>query len=183
MGVLHIVGFITVCEAFLRMEPHVDFFQQLFSPRALIVGDSAEVAPVGGFTLQRKPGMGDSYPAYLPCDSNRGWHREWFYIRNPTAAPFPAFTGGRLEKQDSWSWGCAHKEKKKVEIIEEELWKIVWCGLDGVWVFHTLYCHRVASLVERTWSMWMYSGPTDPDHALPEELPDDEVWSCLGRVL
>ena len=25
-GVLHITGFITVCEAFLRMEPHVDFF-------------------------------------------------------------------------------------------------------------------------------------------------------------
>ena len=25
--VLHIVGFITVCEAFLRMEPHADFFR------------------------------------------------------------------------------------------------------------------------------------------------------------
>ena len=26
-GVLHIVGFVTVCEAFLRMEPHVDLFR------------------------------------------------------------------------------------------------------------------------------------------------------------
>ena len=26
-GVLHIAGFITVCEAFLRMEPHVDLFR------------------------------------------------------------------------------------------------------------------------------------------------------------
>ena len=25
-GVLHIAGFVTVCEAFLGMEPHVDFF-------------------------------------------------------------------------------------------------------------------------------------------------------------
>ena len=25
-GVLHIIGFVTVCEAFLGMEPHVDFF-------------------------------------------------------------------------------------------------------------------------------------------------------------
>ena len=31
--------------------------------------------------------------------------------------------------------------------------------------------------------MWMYSGPSDPDHASPEDLPDDEVWSRLGRVL
>jgi len=65
--------------------------------------------------------MGDSYPAYLPCDSNRGWHGEWFYIRNPAAAPFPVFTGGRPEMQDSWSWGCAKKEKHKVGVIKEEL--------------------------------------------------------------
>jgi len=87
-GVLHLAEFDTVCEAFLGMEPHMDFFQRLFSLRALTVGDSAEITPVGGFALQRKLGMGDLYPGYLPCDSNRGWHGEWFYIRNPVAAPF-----------------------------------------------------------------------------------------------
>ena len=51
MGVLHIADFVTVCEAFLRMEPHVDFFRRLFSSRALTVGDSAEIAPMGGFSL------------------------------------------------------------------------------------------------------------------------------------
>ena len=30
-GVLHITGFITICEAFLGMEPHADFFRWLFS--------------------------------------------------------------------------------------------------------------------------------------------------------
>ena len=51
MGVLHLVGYVTVCEAFLGMEPHADFFWRLFCPRALMVGDSAEIVPVGGFTL------------------------------------------------------------------------------------------------------------------------------------
>ena len=37
-GVLHIAGFVTVCEAFLGMEPHVDFFQWMFSGRALLEG-------------------------------------------------------------------------------------------------------------------------------------------------
>jgi len=62
-----------------------------------------------------------------------------------------------------------------VEIIGEELQKLVRRGLDGVRVFHTLYCPRVAPLAERAQPMWRYGGPSDPDHALPEELPDDKV--------
>ena len=31
--------------------------------------------------------------------------------------------------------------------------------------------------------MWAYSGPTDPDHASPEELSKDELWSRLDQVL
>jgi len=27
------------------------------------------------------------------------WHGKWFYIRNPVEVPFPAFTGGRLERR------------------------------------------------------------------------------------
>ena len=57
------------------------------------------------------------------------------------------------------------------------------CGLDGVRVFHTLYHRRVALLAERLRPMWRYGGPSDPDHASPEELPDDEVWSLLNREL
>ena len=98
-------------------------------------------------------------------------------------APFLTFTGGRPEKQKSWSWGCTRTERHKVEVIEEELWKLVRCSLDGVRVFHTLYSRRVAPLVERTQPMWMNGGRSNPDRASLEDLPDDEVWSCLGWVL
>ena len=96
--VLHIAGFVIVCEAFLGMEPHAYFFRRLFSGRALPVGNPPEIAPVGGFALQRKPSAGGLYPMYIPYDTNRGFHGEWFYIRNPVEASFPAFTGGRPEK-------------------------------------------------------------------------------------
>ena len=99
----------------------MDFFRRLFPRRALPVGNPPEVAPVGGFALQRKPSAGGSYPEYLPYDSNQGWHRAWFYIRNSVEALFLAFTDKRPERQDSWSWGPTRWEKKKVEIIEEEL--------------------------------------------------------------
>ena len=50
-------------------------------------------------------------------------------------------------------------------------------------VFHTLYRRRVAPLAERTHPMWEYGGRSDPDRASPDELPDDEIWSRIGRVL
>ena len=55
MGLLHLAGFVTVCEAFLGMEPHVDLFRLFFSGRAMTDWSSAKIAPVGGFALQRKP--------------------------------------------------------------------------------------------------------------------------------
>ena len=98
-------------------------------------------------------------------------------------APFPPFTGRRTKRRDSWSWGPSSREEKKLEIIGVELQKLVKQGLDGVRVFHTFFRHRVAPLAERTWPMWLYKGPTDPDSASPKELPNDEVWSRLDRVL
>ena len=53
-------------------------------------------------------------------------------------------------KQKSWSWGYAHTEKHKVEVIEEELWKLIRGSLDRVRVFHTLFRRWVALLAERT---------------------------------
>ena len=49
--VLHITGFITVCEAFVRMEPHVDSFWQVFFGRALTERKTLGTTPVGGFAL------------------------------------------------------------------------------------------------------------------------------------
>ena len=120
-GVLHVVGFVIICEAFLRMEPHMDLFRRMFSGRALSEGKPPRITTVGGFALQKKPKPSTSYPAYSPCHSNRGWHSEWFYIRNPAEAPFPPFTSRRPEGQESWSWSLASWQNKKLEIIGAEL--------------------------------------------------------------
>ena len=98
-------------------------------------------------------------------------------------APFPSFTSRRPKRQESWSWGPAIRQKKKVEIIEVELQKLVRCGLDEVRVFHTLFHRRVAPLAESTRPMWKYNGLMDPDRASLEELLNDEVWSHLDQVL
>jgi len=146
--VLHVAGFITVYEAFLGMEQHVDLFRRIFTGRALSEGMPPRTAPVGGFALQKKPSSSDAYPVYTPCDSNQGWHGEWFYISNPTEASFLPFIGRRSERRESWSWGPSSWQNK-VEIIGEELQKLVQHDLDGLRVFHTFFHRRVAPLAER----------------------------------
>ena len=91
---LHIAGFVTVYEAFLEMELHVDLFRRVFIERALPEGKSPKTALVGGFALQKRPKSSVPYLAYSPSDSNGEWHSEWFYIKNPVEAPFLMFTGG-----------------------------------------------------------------------------------------
>ena len=49
--VLHVTGFVTVCEAFVGVEPHMDFFRRIFSRRALSVGKPPRTTPMGGFAL------------------------------------------------------------------------------------------------------------------------------------
>ena len=47
--------------------------------------------------------------------SNKGWHSQWFYIKNDAAAPLPTFTGRYiLEALESWGWGVKAKEKKNL---------------------------------------------------------------------
>ena len=53
---------------------------------------------------------------------------------------FPPFTEGRLERQESWSWGPSSRQNK-LEVIEAELQKLMQHGLDGLHVFHTFFHH------------------------------------------
>ena len=49
--VLHIASFITIYEAFIGMEPHMDSFRRIFSGRVLSEGKTLRTVLVGGFAL------------------------------------------------------------------------------------------------------------------------------------
>ena len=49
--VLHVPSFVTICEAFLGMEPCVDLFWQIFTRQALSEGKPPRTTPIGGFAL------------------------------------------------------------------------------------------------------------------------------------
>ena len=71
--------------------------------------------PMGcvGIHLQNNQ-VGD-YPAMRLSTSNKGWHSQWFNLKNDTAAPLPEFTKRLIEEaSESWrKWGVS-KDKKKI---------------------------------------------------------------------
>ncbi|RLN34933.1 orf3 [Panicum miliaceum] len=176
-AVLHIAGFVTLCEAFLGIELHVGLFQGFFYGKTSPAnGEMSSATPVGGFGLQRRPRYDDIYPEYTPAESNKGWHGDWFYIRNPPEAPFPEFHGGRP--------GMLTTEKTLVAALKEVIREsVVDAWNNGATVFFTMCERRMTPLSERRKSMWLYSGPSDPDRSFAEELPEDDVYYWLMMVL
>ncbi|RLN28108.1 hypothetical protein C2845_PM05G19450 [Panicum miliaceum] len=183
--VLHIAGFITLCEAFLRIEPHVGLFRSFFYGKiSPAKGETSSAAPVGGCGLQRRPRHDDVYPEYTPAESNKGWHGDWFYIRNPPEAPFPEFHGGRSVLDLSWTWGTQTPEKTLMEAIEDIIQgRVVEAGLNGATLVYTMHERHVMPLAEWMKPLWLYSGLSDPDQAFAEELAEDDVFSWLMMVL
>ena len=50
---LHLIGFIVVCEGFLGIEPFKGLFRRIFEIHSRKVDtDNAELAPLGGLTIQ-----------------------------------------------------------------------------------------------------------------------------------
>ena len=64
--------------------------------------------------------------------SNKGWHSQWFYIKNDVAAPLPAFTGSYiLEAPGLWRWGIPIKERKNINDLLAALQTLKDRGVKG----------------------------------------------------
>ena len=74
-GILHIVCFITLCEAFLGIYPHWGLWKRLFNIKRM----NSEYA-VGrvGISIGDK----NSYFDLEKIDSVSGWRKSWFYLKD-----------------------------------------------------------------------------------------------------
>ena len=138
-AILHVAAFITLCEAYLGIEPHFDLWKYFFHARAVSgKKDGGSIAEYGGVNLQLRSGKGGEY-FHLPlATSNKGWHHEWFMIKN-FEPPLPAFTGAAPVPSDAWKWGVAADDKKKLEVVLVQVAALVREGLTGEAVLRTFY--------------------------------------------
>jgi hypothetical protein len=92
-GVLHIVSFVTLREAYQGIDPEFDLWNYFFSVRRLWVSE-AELMISRAVVIHMKLGHGvDPYLEIPMPGSMNGWRKKWFYLRNDASAPVLVFTG------------------------------------------------------------------------------------------
>ena len=102
-SILHIAGFVALCELFLGVEAHFALWKRLFClvPRS----QEGSIYQVGGAELWRIPGTG--YLSGTTKRASEDWPSEWFYI-NDVPLPdlvrigLPEFNNALLKKCLSW---------------------------------------------------------------------------------
>jgi hypothetical protein len=95
-GVLQIAVFVTLCEAYLGIDPNLELLKHYFVVNIMNAKDpdgGAVPAAVGAASVQMRAGMTAEYPALTLPSSLSGWHSRWFYLKDDPARPLPAFTG------------------------------------------------------------------------------------------
>ena len=72
--------------------------------------------PMGCAGIQLQNNQVSEYPSMRLSTSNKGWHSQWFYLKNDVVAPLSEFTGRLIEEAlESWrKWGIPEKDKKKI---------------------------------------------------------------------
>ena len=110
--------FVALCEGFLGISPHFDLWWYFFAVTLLKKREKKPEmnTPMGCVGISLRNNRVNEYPSMRLTTSNKGWHSHWFYVKDDTAAPLPAFTGRLIEEvPESWrKWGVPDKDKKKI---------------------------------------------------------------------
>jgi hypothetical protein len=77
-SLLHIACFITLCEAFLGIDPHWGLWKYLFRLRPS--GSKDEIPVLGGAIVSMR--FESQYLAFKMAESVQGWRQKWFYIKD-----------------------------------------------------------------------------------------------------
>jgi hypothetical protein len=148
-----IANFIAICEGYLGIDPDFELFKYLFKA-AVSFRESRRVAPYGFCSLQLRRTRSLEYPHVTLRDSNKDWHRGWFYLKNHEGpGRLPEYAASRQvphKDSDSWSWGPPSLNQKRLEDHLRCLARLKDAhGLTRVGVMDTYFRLGIAPLMER----------------------------------
>jgi hypothetical protein len=94
LGVLHITDFVTLCEAYLEIDPDLDLWMYFFRVRHS-QDLEAELMISGSVVIHVKLGLGvDPYLEIPMSRLMKGWQKKWFYLKNNDSTHLLVFIGG-----------------------------------------------------------------------------------------
>ena len=102
-SILHIAGYVALCELFLGCEAHFELWKRLLClvPRT----HEGSIYQVGGAEIWRIAGTG--YLSGTPKKTSEDWPSEWFHMEDvplldPIRKGLPKFLNAMLKKRHSW---------------------------------------------------------------------------------
>ena len=88
--------------------------------------------PMGCASIHLRHTRASGYPLMCLSSSNKGWHSQWFYVRDDVNAPLPKYSGRLIEEAlESWKWGVLTKEKKHITNLLATLLALKNQGVKG----------------------------------------------------
>jgi hypothetical protein len=129
-GILQMAAFVTLCEAYMGIEPHFDLWNYFFRVW-LQQGSNVETVALGSVDILVQSGLGVDPYFHLPMsDPPIGWHKIWIFQRNDVLR--------------NWGYGAQTGHHRL-----QTLWEVIWRLLRGITdkeILQTFFSRRIQQL-------------------------------------
>ncbi|KAK1603868.1 hypothetical protein QYE76_027541 [Lolium multiflorum] len=184
-SILHISIFITLCEAFLGVQPNWALWKRIFFCRR---NGSPNVAyNIGGVVISVRPTV-NYFDVKLP-DSVQGWRKKWLYIQEENHGcaedNIPPFDGAeKIFRRRSWDAEATEEERVSTEALIariHELQNTRGKELSGIQITAYFLRTRVQPLQARKYPLWRYAGSEDVDR-LSVDLEVKDLEKLVRKI-
>ncbi|KAK1618787.1 hypothetical protein QYE76_024304 [Lolium multiflorum] len=185
-SILHLSIFVTVCEAFLGIDPHWGLWRKIFYVKRHNDSNGPPVVGGVGFVVRKEV----DYFDYPMKESVQGWRNKWFYLRDPSVSGrcsnLPPFEDKLIAKpKKSWQNTLSPDERLTADRLFDQIVTLkntgglTMCGTEVVSVFLQ---RRVQPLMSRPHQLWLYSGKDDESRVSSADLSADDLRDEVRRL-
>ncbi|KAK1602838.1 hypothetical protein QYE76_017011 [Lolium multiflorum] len=183
-SILHVAVFITLCEAFLGIEPHFGLWKKIFYVKRYSSSNGSFVIGGVGFVARSKV----NYFSFPMRESVQGWRLKWFYVKDSstTESQLPCFADVfEAKPKDSWKNILSPDERAAADELFAKFLRIKEADgqtMIGTEVAAVFLKRRVQPVMARVLPMWLYSGPKDETRINIAELSEKELLDEVRRL-
>ncbi|KAK1608534.1 hypothetical protein QYE76_032207 [Lolium multiflorum] len=185
-SILHLSIFITVCEAFLGIDPHWGLWRKIFYVKRHNDSNGPPVVGGVGFVVRKEV----DYLDYPMKESVQGWRNKWFYLQDPSVSGrcsnLPPFDDKLIAKpKKSWQNTLSPEERLTADRLFDQIVTLkntgglTMCGTEVVSVFLQ---RRVQPLMSRPHQLWLYTGKDDESRVSSADLSAEDLRDEVRRL-
>ncbi|KAM0840479.1 hypothetical protein ACQ4PT_059654 [Festuca glaucescens] len=185
-SILRLAIFITVCEAYLGIDPHWGLWRKIFFVKRHSGGEGPHVVGGLGFVVRKEV----NYFNFPMRESVQGWRSKWFYLRDSPASghrsnlpPFEDVLEAVPKK--SWKNALTAEENAVADKLYEKTLDLKSAGgqtMCGTEVAALFLKRRVQPVMSRRHQLWMYTGANDKTRINSADLTESELRDEVRRL-